>query len=218
MKAVVNVADVLQLLQEPLVNLRQIMYLVDGVSLCHCLCNDEDTLVGRLLQGFVDIFDYKFLVLDETVHSLSDHAQTLLDSLFEGASDGHHLTYALHAAAQLSIHTTELSEVPTGYLTYHIVKSRLKECAGGLCHRVLQLKQAVSQTQLGSYKCQGITCCLAGQCRATAQAGVYLNHTIILALGVKGILHVALTHDTDVTDNLDAQSTQFMILTVGQCL
>ena len=146
MQLVINVADILELLEEPFVYLGQVMNLIDGISHGHCFSDDEDTLVGGFLERFVDIFNDKLLVFNETMHTLAYHAQTFLYGFFEGTTYGHHLTYALHAATQFAVYTTEFTQVPTRYLTYHIVQSRFKECAGGLCHRVLQVKQAIAKS------------------------------------------------------------------------
>ena len=72
------------------------MDLVNGVTCLHGLAYHEDTLVCRLTQGLVHIFDYKLLVLNETVHSLTDHPEAFLDCLFEAASDCHHFTHRFH--------------------------------------------------------------------------------------------------------------------------
>ena len=112
----------------------------------------------------------------------------------------------------------EFREVPTRNLTYHVVECGLKEGTRGLSHRVLQFKESITHAQFGSYESQGITRSLRGQSRRTTQARIHLNHTIVLTLRIEGILHVTLTHDTDVTYNLNGQSPQFVVLRVRQCL
>ena len=92
----IDVDDMLQFLKEPLVDLRQLMYVVNGISLVHSLGYDKHALVGRLAQGGVDIVNLQLLVLHEAVHSLAYHAESLLDCLLEGASDGHHLADRFH--------------------------------------------------------------------------------------------------------------------------
>ena len=94
--SLIDVDDVLEFLEEPLVDLCKFVDLVDGVALMHSLRDDEHTLVGRLAQSCVDIVNLKFLILHEAVHTLTNHAQTLLDSLLEVATDSHHLAYRLH--------------------------------------------------------------------------------------------------------------------------
>ena len=97
----------------------------------------------------------------------------------------------------------ELTQVPTGNLADHIVQGRLKEGTGGFRHGVLQVEQAVAQAQLRCHEGQGIAGRLGSQSRGTRQAGIHLDHPIILALWVVGILHVTLTHDTDMANDAD---------------
>ena len=152
------------------------------------------------------------------MHALTDHAESFLQGFLEGAADGHHLAHRLHRRAKLALHTVELGEVPAGYFYHHVVEGRLEEGTRGLRHRVLQFEEAVAQSQLGGDECQGIARSLRGQCRRTAQTGIHLDDAIVLAVGVEGILHVTLTDDADVTDNLDGQCAQLVILRVGQRL
>ena len=86
----------LELLKEPLVNLGKVVNLVDCITLVHSLRDDKHTLVGRLAQSCVNIFNLKFLVLNETMHALTYHTQTLLDSFLKIAADSHNLTNRLH--------------------------------------------------------------------------------------------------------------------------
>ena len=140
-----SVHDVLQFLQKPFVNLGQLMNLVYRVTCTHGFADHEDALVRRLAKGFVHILYNQFLILHETMHSLANHAQTFLNGFLESTSDSHYLTHRFHGRAQLTIHTMELAQVPTGNLAHHIVQCRFEECASGLCHRVFQVEQPVSQ-------------------------------------------------------------------------
>ena len=215
----IDVDDMLQLIEEPLVDLRQLMDMFDRIfRQMHGLRDHEDTLVCRLAQGCVDIGNLQFLVLHESVHSLSDHTESFLDGLFKGTSDSHHLTHRLHRRPQFLIDPMELREVPAGNLAHHVVEGRFEEGRCGLRHRVFQFEESVTHTQLCSYKGQRIASSLRGQGRRTRQTGIYLNHTIVFRLGVEGILHVTLADNTDMTDNLDSQRTQLMILRIGERL
>ena len=155
-----GVHDVHQLLQEPAVNLGELVNLVDGVAGTHSLGDDEDALVGRLAQCLVNIGNLQLLVVNEAVHALTNHAETLLDNLLEGATDRHHLTYGLHGRTNLAVYATELTEVPTRYLTYNIVDGGLEERGGNLGYRVLQVEEAIAQANLGSHEGQGEACSL----------------------------------------------------------
>ena len=86
----------LQLVEEPFVYLRKVMYLVDCITSVHSLRYDEYTLVSRFAKRCIDIFYLKFLILNKAVHALSYHAQTFLYSLFKVTSDSHNLTHRLH--------------------------------------------------------------------------------------------------------------------------
>ena len=160
LQLLVNVYDMLQFLQEPLINLRQVVYLVDGIVLVHGLGDDEDTLVGRLAQCCIYVGYLQFLVLHEAMHALANHSESLLQSLLEIASDGHHLSYRLHARAKLLVYTTELGKIPTWNLADHVVEGRLEECAGGACNGILQLKQSIAHSQLCSHESKRIACSL----------------------------------------------------------
>ena len=152
------------------------------------------------------------------MHSLSDHAQPLLNGLFKVTSNSHYLAHRLHGRAEFLIHTMELGQIPTRYLADHIVKGRFKECRSGLCYRVFQFEEAVAHTQLGSHESQRITRCLTGKCGRTTQTGVHLNYPIIFRLRIKGVLHITLAHNADMAYNLDSQRTQLMILRICQRL
>ena len=139
-----RVDDVHQLVDEPAVYLGELVYLLRGITVDKGLGNDEDAVVGRLPQGLVDVLYRYFLIACEAVRSLADHSQTLLQGLLEGASDGHDLADALHAAADLAGDSVELGEVPAGNLADHVVQGGLEECRSGLGDGVLQLEQAVA--------------------------------------------------------------------------
>ena len=98
------------------------------------------------------------------MHTLTYHAETLLNRLLEVTTDGHYLADRLHAGAQFLVYTAELAEIPAWYLADYIVECRLEECRSGLRNGVLQFKQSIPHTQLGSYESKRIACRLAGQC------------------------------------------------------
>ena len=89
--------DVHQLVEEPLVYLCQFMNLIYGISSTHCLRDNEDTLVGRFTQCLVDIGNLQFFVFYKSVHALTNHTKTFLDSFFECTADSHHFADRLHA-------------------------------------------------------------------------------------------------------------------------
>ena len=161
----IGLHDSVKFLQEPLVDLRQFMYLVDGISGTECFRDNKDAGIGRFMERLVDVGDHQLLVFHEAVHALSDHTQTLLNRLFEGTTNRHHLAHRFHARPQFACHTVELAQIPTRDLADHIIESRFEESACRLRHRVFQVEQAVTQSQLGSDERQWIAGCLGGQRR-----------------------------------------------------
>ena len=125
----ININDMFQFVEEPLVNLCQFMDSLDIIlRQMHCFRNNKDTLVRRLSKCCINIFNFKDFILYKTMHSLSNHTKSFLNSLLKSTTYRHDLAYRLHRRAQFFIHTTELREVPAGNLTDHVVESRLKEC------------------------------------------------------------------------------------------
>ena len=181
LQLLINVDDMLQLLQEPLVDLGQLVNTVDGVfGKMHRLRDDEDALVGRLAKSRINVGNLQLLVLYEAVHALAYHAQAFLYGFLKRASDGHHLANRLHRRSQLFVDAVELGQIPTWNLANHIVEGRLKEGARGLGHAVLQFKEPVAHTQLGGHESQGIASGLGRQGRRAAQAGIDLDDAIVL--------------------------------------
>ena len=92
--------DALELVEEPSVDLRQLMDLVYSVAQAEGLTDSEDTRICRCLEGAIEFGggDLLGIIAYEAVHPLSDHTEALLHRLFERPSDGHHFPYRLHTA------------------------------------------------------------------------------------------------------------------------
>ena len=73
------------------------MNLIDRIASLHGLGDDKHTLVGRFAESLVDVINLNDLVFDKAVHTLTNHAETLLYCLLECSSDCHHLAHRLHA-------------------------------------------------------------------------------------------------------------------------
>ena len=68
-----------------------------GIPFFQRFCYGEDTQVGRVSQGVVQVVEFQVVVSYETVHTLSDHTQTFLHDLFEALTDRHDFADRLHA-------------------------------------------------------------------------------------------------------------------------
>ena len=132
--------------------------MVDGIALVHGLRDDEHTLVCGFAQCRIDVVDLQFLVFNKAVHALANHAQSLLDGLFEGATDGHYFAYRLHRRAKFLVYAAKFAQVPTWYLADNVVEGGFEESTGGLCYRVFQFEKSVTHAQLGRNESQRIAC------------------------------------------------------------
>ena len=118
------VDDVLDLVEEPLVNLAEIVNLVDRVAFVeHGLANSEPAAVGRVLEHVVDVL--KVITL-ETSELGVNHADSLLERFFESATNGHDFTDRLHGRANVTVDVLELAQIPTGHLGNNVVKRGLE--------------------------------------------------------------------------------------------
>ena len=98
----VGLHDVLQLIEEPFVDLGEVVDLIYRVAGAHSLGDHEYTLVGRLPESLLQVGDLEFLVADESVRPLADHPEALLDGLLEAAADGHNLAHGFHRGADFA--------------------------------------------------------------------------------------------------------------------
>ena len=163
MHVLVGTDDVLQLVKEPFVDLRQAVNLIHSPAGTHCLGNNKYTVVCRLPKGSLYVRYLQFLVANESMGPLADHPESLLDGLFEAAADGHDLSDRFHGGADLARYSMELAQVPARNLADNIVKSRLEESRGGLGDGVLEVEESVAKSEFGRHECQRITGCLGCQ-------------------------------------------------------
>ena len=207
-----------ELVEEPLVYLGELVYAIYAVALLHGRGYREDTAVGGVLQGVVEVLAVIGLVADEAVRSLAYHAQALLYGLLEVAAYGHDLSDALHAGAYLPRDTLELGEVPAGNLAHDIVESGLEERRGGLGHGVLELEEPVAEAELGCYEREGIPRGLGRERRRAAEPRVDLYDPVVLPVGAERVLDVALSDYAYMAYYVYGGLAQEVELLVGECL
>ena len=73
------------------------MDLIDRITSAESLTDNEDTTIGRLSQGLINIRNNQFLIFYKAVHALTNHTETFLDGFLKGSSDSHDFTNRLHA-------------------------------------------------------------------------------------------------------------------------
>ena len=74
----VNVYDVFQLLQEPVVYHGFLVNLLYAVAHEQCFREDEYAHVGGFVQGLHHVLHFDFVVVGKAVHPLAYHPQSLL--------------------------------------------------------------------------------------------------------------------------------------------
>ena len=72
------VNDILHALNEPRVNLGEVEESLYCVALLKSLSDGEDTEVGWVGKFLVEVVELDMVVAHESVHSLTNHAETLL--------------------------------------------------------------------------------------------------------------------------------------------
>ena len=82
-KFMLVVDNVLQLTQEPGIDLGQFVDAVDGITFFQCLCDSEDTQICRMRQFMVEVVEVSTVVAHKAVHALTDHTQPLLNDFLE---------------------------------------------------------------------------------------------------------------------------------------
>ena len=210
-----HVHDVLQLADEPWVYLGQLIDALYRVALFQGLCHGEDAQVRGVRQLVVQLVEMHMVVAHKAVHPLAYHAQALLDDFLERTADGHDFAHRLHAGTDVARHALELRQVPARYLADEVVQRRSHVSRVRRSH-LANLVEGVAQGNLGGHESQRVAGGLGSQGRRTAQAGVHLDDAVVVRLGVKGILNVALAHDAQMPDAGLGQVLQHLHLVVAK--
>ena len=213
---VVAIDNVLELVQEPLVNLGQLMDLFHGVVLVeHSLTNGQPTSVSRVLQNVIQVLEGVTLEAEEPGVNLADG---LLERLLEGTTNGHDFTDGLHGASNVPVDMLEFAQIPSGDLGDDVVQAGLEVGGGGLGDCVGEFREGVAQPDLGSSVGQRVTGSLGGQSGRTRKTSIDLNDTVVETVGLQSVLDVAFTNNTQMTNDLDGGSTEHVVLLVRQGL
>ncbi|EJP32999.1 hypothetical protein HMPREF1146_0001 [Prevotella sp. MSX73] len=191
---VLEVDDVAQPFEKPLVYLGEFLDAPDGVAPLHGLGDGKDAQVGGVGELLVEVVKVYVVVAHEAVHALAYHAQAFLYHLLKRAADGHDLAHRLHRRPDEAAHAGKLGEVPARNLAYHVVELRSRVGRVG-CSHFAYLVERVAQCYLGGHEGERIACGLGSQGRRTGEARVDLDDAVVVGFGVEGKLDVALAHD-----------------------
>lgn len=162
LELLVHLDNVLKLVQEPLVNLGEVVQLVNGVAeVEHGVGNGEESAVIVLSQGSCHVLGFPVGVKAREVGvHLTD---SLLQGLLKGSADGHDFADRLHGRADVALNMLELGQIPLGDLGDDVVERRLEAGGGGLGDGVGQFGEGVTESDLGSGVSERVTCGLGRQ-------------------------------------------------------
>ncbi len=216
-RGAVDRRDLVDLLDEEPVHLRQLAHTLDGHAFDQSSHDGVHARGRRVTQGALEIAPV--LPAGSGAEGAGvEHAERLLQDLGEATPDGHHLADRLHLGPDASVGAPELLQVPARHLARDVVEGRLEERGRRPGDVVLQLVQAGAETELGRDVGEGIAGGLGREGARARQAGVDLDDAIIPALRVERELDVALADDPQVADGLERDRPQRLDLAVGQRL
>jgi hypothetical protein len=173
-KGAVDLDDVVELVEEPLVDLGKVVDLVDGVvEVEHGVGDREETLVGGDGEGLVDVLGLEVRL--ETGPAGVDLTNGLLEGLLEGTTDTHDLADGLHRRTDVAVDVLELGQVPLGDLGNEVVESGLEAGGGGLGDSVGELRKSVAESDLCGGVGERVTGGLRGESGRTGETSVHLG-------------------------------------------
>mmetsp|Transcript_11413 Transcript_11413/g.18908 ORF Transcript_11413/g.18908 Transcript_11413/m.18908 type:complete len:235 (-) Transcript_11413:1461-2165(-) len=151
--------NILTSTKEPVINLGDVVDLGDRQRLLiHSLSDGKDTAVGRVGKLRQYFFVSKLELGRIARVGWIDHANSLLQRLFQGAPNTHNFTNTLHGRANVGGNTLEFRHVPTGDLGHDVIQTRLKACLSLLGDGILNFVQWNTERKLGGHKCKRVTC------------------------------------------------------------
>ena len=171
--------------------------LIHRRTLAQGLVHHELTL-ARGIEQKIDEFAKRLLVKvlgeAQTVTTLLQRADGLLEGLFVRLADAHDLAHGAHLRAELVFHALELLERPTRELDYHVVaRGHVLVERAPLAAR--DLGQRESARQHGGDECDGETRRLGSQRGGARGTRVDLDDDVAVAHGVVRPLYVGAADD-----------------------
>ena len=130
---------------------------------------------------------------DEALCADFERTKRFLEGFFKSTPDGHGFSHGLHRRSQSGVGTDEFFKSETWDLCHYVVDGRLKAGRGLTCDIVLQLIKAVADCKFCCDLCYGETSRLRGQCGATRDARVHLDHDHAAIGWIDGKLNIGAT-------------------------
>ena len=144
-----DVDDLLDLDQEPAIDVGQVMHFFQREALCECVADVPDTVRPRLAQFFLDLLAVGGFFV-QSVDPNFEAAQRLLERFLEGAADRHHLAHRLHLRGQMVVGLREFFKREARDLGHHVIDRWLERSRGGAAGDVVaQFVEREADSQLG---------------------------------------------------------------------
>ena len=161
-----EVNKALNLVEEPHVDLCNLVDLLTCYASVQSLADEEESLVSRLGVTFLEFLECCLFELRDSNAVSGDLSSSycLHECGLEGIGDSHYLTCSLHLSTEVSLSVYELIERPLRELNCNVVECRLE---GSICvarNGILDLIESVAQSDLGSNLRDRVTCRLGSQC------------------------------------------------------
>ena len=219
-QSTLHLNDVLNLGQEPFINLSDSVDFVNGHATTHSLGDNKATLIIDVLNLSTDFFVAQCLQLRHFQVSQANFQAThcLQHGSFHGALNSHNLTGSLHLGAQSAVRGNEFIEGPTGEFQNDVVNSGLEASLSLLSNSVFNFIQIIAHSNLTGNLSDRIAGSLGSQSGAAAYAGVNLDYIVVLRIGIQRQLYVAAAHYAQLTDDIDGSLTQHLHFLIIQSL
>ena len=217
---ILGLDDFLQALQEPGVELGDIVDFRDGQTFTKGLRGDQQTIGRRLCQGGDDVVlgrADQMIDLVEAGQAGFQTAQRLLHRFMDVAADRHDFADRLHGGAQQRLGALELFEGEARDLGHDIVDRRFERSRGRAGNVILDLVERVADGQLRRDLGDREAGRLRRQRRGARHARVHLDDDQAAVLGIDRELDVRPAgFDADLAQHRQAGVAHDLIFLVGQ--
>ena len=209
-----------QLMDEPAIYLCQREDIVVREAAAQRFCNDPDAAIVDHAQLSLElvVVEGRIVIAHQAVHMLLERTYCLHERALKVRADGHYLTGRLHLRAERVLCRDKFIKGKTRHLDHAVVEHGLEGSVGLLGHRVLNLIQGVAERNLRRDLCDRIAGRLRSEGRRTADTRVHLNDTVLEAVRIQRVLHVAAAGDAELGDDVERGTAEHLILLVAEGL
>ena len=219
-ESVFHVYDDLQLIDKPLIDLRDAVDLLVAVATAECLGDDPDTTVIDTVKQLMKIMvvEIREVIGHQRIDVLLEGADGLHEAALEVVCNRHHLTGRLHLGTEDVLCGDELVERKTWHLDDTVIEHRLEGCIGLTGNGVLDFIEGVAQCDLRGHLRDRVTGRLRCEGGGSGYTRVYLDDTVLEALRVQSILYITAAGDAELGDDIERGGTEHLVLLIRQRL